>query len=96
MDYLLQVFKALANDRRLRILELLLDKGELHIENMASELKIPLATCCRNLKILEKTYIISSRRNKGHVLYKLNKPDDHIYNKRIFELIRTRRTKKNQ
>jgi predicted transcriptional regulator len=66
VDYLLQVFKALANDRRLQTIELLLDRGDLPIEGIASRLKIPLATCCRNLKVLERTYLVSSRRRKGY------------------------------
>ncbi len=88
MDYILQLFKALANDRRLKIVELLLDKGELLIEDIAHTLKMPLATCCRNLKILEKAYIVLSRHKKGRVLYKLNQPHTHIYNKLIMKLIK--------
>lgn len=90
MDYILQLFKAVSNDRRLKIIELLLKEGELLIENVAEKLKIPLATCCRNLKTLEKVYLVKSRRKKGYVLYRLNKPDKHIYNKLLIELIKLR------
>ena len=44
MDYLLQVFKALAHDRRLRIIELLSERREFTIEVLSSELKIPFAS----------------------------------------------------
>ncbi len=50
MDYLLQVFKALAHDRRLGIIGLLLERRELTIEALSSELKMPFASCCRELK----------------------------------------------
>jgi len=88
MDYVLQLLKAFANERRLQIVKLLLKKGELFIEEIAEELKIPLATCCRNLKILEKAYVVLSRYKNGRALYKLNNPNTHIYNKLIIELIK--------
>jgi len=90
MDYLLQLFKAVSNERRLKIVELLLKEGELVVEKIAQKLKIPLATCCRNLKILEKAYVVESRRKKGYALYRLNKPDKHIYNRLLIELIKLR------
>ncbi|OPX30004.1 MAG: hypothetical protein B1H08_02675 [Candidatus Omnitrophica bacterium 4484_171] len=94
MDYLLQLFKSVANERRLEIAELLLKEGELPIEEIAEKLKIPLATCCRNLKALEKVYFVSSRRKRGRALYKLNKPDKHIYNIKIIDMIKIRNQKK--
>ena len=93
MDYLLQVFKALAHDRRLRIIELLSERHELTIEVLSSELKIPFASCCRNLKILERVYIVKSRRAGGYVFYSLNKPDDHIYNRHILDMVLLRKKK---
>jgi DNA-binding transcriptional ArsR family regulator len=64
MDFLTQLFKGVANERRLRLLELLLD-GELPIEEIASRLNIPEATCCRNLKILERVHLVRSHRQGG-------------------------------
>ena len=93
MDYLLQLFKSLANDTRLEILKLLIkskDK-EISIEDIASMLKIPFATCCRNLKIMERVYIIKSKRKNGYVFYSLNKPNKHIYNSKIIQLIKLRK-----
>ena len=75
MDYILQLLKAFANERRLEMVRLLLKKGEISIEEIAKELKIPLATCCRNLKILEKAYVVLSRYRNGKALYKLNNPN---------------------
>jgi DNA-binding transcriptional ArsR family regulator len=97
MDYILQVFKALANERRLKILELLLEKDKLLIEEIARKLKIPSTTCCRNLKILERVYLVNSGRKKEGTFYSLNLPKEHPYNKLIFQLIKLRkerRTKK--
>ena len=91
MDYLLQLFKGLANETRLKIVELLLDGREYSIEDIANKLKIPFATCCRNLKIMERVYLIESRRKLGYVFYRLNKPDKHMYNKLIVELVKLRK-----
>ena len=94
MDYLLQLFKGVANERRMKLIKLLLDKGEMYIEDIAAELKIPLATCCRNLKVLERVYMVKSRRKNGRVLYQLNNPTKHSYNKTIIELIKRYRKRK--
>jgi len=94
MDYLLQIFRALGYERRLKIIELLLEKGELSIEEIASAIKIPLATCCRNLKVLERAYLVNSRRKSGQVFYQLNRPNEHPYNRLIIELIKLRRERK--
>ncbi len=94
MDYLLQLFKGISNDRRIKLIELLLDKGEMYIEDMAFTLKIPLSTCCRNLKVLERVYMVSSRRKGGRVLYRLNNPTKHPYNKPIIGLIKRRNKKR--
>ena len=93
MDYLLQLFKGVANETRLKIIELLLKGDERSIEDIANELKIPFATCCRNLKILERVYLVESKRKMGYVFYRLNKPDKHIYNKLIVELVKLRRAR---
>jgi DNA-binding transcriptional ArsR family regulator len=94
MDYLLQVFKGLANEKRLKILETLMENGELSLEEIAGKLKIPYATCCRHLKFLERVYLVNSRTKKGEVFYSLNFPKDHPYNKLIFQLIETRKSRR--
>lgn len=87
MDYILQLFKALANERRLKIVRLLWEEEEVAMEDIAQKLKIPLATCCRNLKLLEKAYVVLSRYKNGRALYRLNQPTKHVYNKLALELI---------
>jgi predicted transcriptional regulator len=90
MDYILQIFKGLANERRLKIIELLLEKGKLSIEDIALNLEIPFASCCRNLKILEKVYLVNSHIKDGKTFYTLNQPSKHLYNRLIIKLIKTR------
>jgi DNA-binding transcriptional ArsR family regulator len=94
MDYILQVFKGLANEKRLKILETLLENKELSIKEIAEKLKIPYATCCRHLKSLERVYLVNNRTRKGEALYSINLPKDHPYNKLIFQLIETRKSRR--
>jgi len=94
MDYLLQVFKALGNKRRFEIIELLLEKKELSLEEIAKQLKIPKNTCCRNLKVLEKVHLINSKIRKGNAYYFLNRPKDHPYNSSLFNLIEFRKQRR--
>jgi len=88
MDFLTQLFKGVANERRMQILELLLDGEEIPIEEIASRLKIPEATCCRNLKIMERVHLVRSHRRSGRVLYSINTAQGYFYNKTIIDLIR--------
>jgi len=94
MDYLLQVFKALGNKRRFEIVELLLEKKELSLEDIASKLKIPKNTCCRNLKVLERVHLINSKIRNGVAYYSLNHPEDHPYNTPLFNLIKFRKERR--
>ena len=91
MDYLLQLFKALANPKRVQIIEYLLCNGETHIEVIAKDLKIPLATCCRNLKILEKVYLVISRIKNGKAFYSIKNPAEHPYREKLIELVKQKR-----
>ena len=88
MDYLLQLFKALANNKRIKIIEYLIKHGEAHIEVIAEDLKIPLTTCCRNLKILEKVYLVFSKIKNGKAFYKIKNPAEHPYRKILVNLMK--------
>jgi predicted transcriptional regulator len=96
MDYLLQVFKALGHKRRFEIIELLLEKKQLSLDEIAEQLKIPKNTCCRNLKVLEKVHLIDSKIRKGNAYYFLNRPKDHPYNTPLFNLIKFRKRRRHQ
>lgn len=88
MDYLLQLLKAISNERRIKILEYLIENGEKELEEISDDLKIPYATCCRNLKILEKVYLVLSKMKNAKVYYKLKNPKEHPFKNKIIELIK--------
>jgi predicted transcriptional regulator len=69
VDFLIKIFKALANEHRVNLLHLLLKKGEREISGLAQDIGIPYKTASRNLKILEQTNLVISRRWQGLVYY---------------------------
>jgi DNA-binding transcriptional ArsR family regulator len=67
MDFLIKIFKALANEHRVRLLNILIDSNEKEIAELADQLKLPYKTAARNLKILEQSNLVISRRRQGLV-----------------------------
>ena len=87
MDFLIKIFKALANEHRVKLLHTLMKKGEKEISELAHEIGIPYKTAARNLKILEQTNLIISRRWQGLVYYSLRSEPGLEYNKTLYNLI---------
>ncbi len=87
MDFLIKIFKALANEHRVRLLYTLMKKGEKEISELAHEIGIPYKTAARNLKILEQTNLVISRRWQGLVYYSLRNESGLEYNKTLYHLI---------
>jgi ArsR family transcriptional regulator len=90
MDFLIKIFKALSNEHRVRLLHILMKKGEKEISEMAREIGIPHKTAARNLKILEQTNLVISRRWQGSVYYSLRSEPGLEYNKTLYSLIQKR------
>jgi len=87
MDFLIKIFKAVANEHRVRLLHILMKKGEKEISELAREIGIPYKTAARNLKILEQTNLVLSRRWQGFVYYSLRNEAGLEYNKALYNLI---------
>lgn len=87
MDFLIKIFKALANEHRVKLLYTLMKKGEKEISELAHEIGIPYKTAARNLKILEQTNLVISRRWQGLVYYSLRSEPGLEYNKTLYNLI---------
>ena len=87
MDFLIKIFKALANEHRVKLLHTLMKKGEKEISELAKEIGIPYKTAARNLKILEQTNLVISRRWQGLVYYSLRNESALEYNKTLYNLI---------
>jgi DNA-binding transcriptional ArsR family regulator len=87
MDFLIKIFKALANEHRVKLLHTLMKKGEKEISELAHEIGIPYKTAARNLKILEQTNLVISRRWQGLVYYSLRNEPGLEYNEALYNLI---------
>lgn len=62
MRVILPVYKALADETRLRIVALLLGEGELCVCDIIAALKLPQSTISRHLAILRKAGWVNDRR----------------------------------
>ncbi len=62
MEQTVNIFKALSDETRLRILSLLLTEGELCVCDIIATLKQPQSTISRHLAYLRKTGMVSDRR----------------------------------
>lgn len=76
MKKLAQVFKALSDETRLRILALL-TRGELCVCNLTDVLQAPQSTVSRHLAYLRNAGLVSDRREGVSIFYCLkNKPPE--------------------
>jgi ArsR family transcriptional regulator len=73
LDSLEQLFKALADDTRLRILALLAS-GEVCVCNIHGALDLPQPAVSRHLAYLRKTGLVAARREGLWMHYRLEQP----------------------
>jgi ArsR family transcriptional regulator len=67
-----RVFKGLANENRLKIIEVLYPNKELSVSDVRDRLKISYKWTSKNLVDLEKINILQSRGAKGRVFYSIH------------------------
>jgi ArsR family transcriptional regulator len=74
MSAIVTIFKALADDTRLRVLKLL-DQGELCVCEMSAALDLEQPRLSFHLRILKDAGIILDRRQERWIVYRLNEED---------------------
>ena len=74
MERLLQVFKALGDETRLRIVNLLLECGELCVCDLERVLDMPQSRISRHLSYLKLCSLLRDRRDGMWVLYSIAEP----------------------
>lgn len=94
MKHTARIFKALADETRLRILTLL-SRGELCVCDLMSILDLPQSTVSRHLAYLRNAGLVSDRRQGVWMYYQLSEPQDPLHAE-IHHLIVTRLTDQNQ
>jgi len=75
-----QAFKALANEKRIMILKLLLEEKEMFLQGISERLNIPLKTASRNLALLKTAGFVLRKTKRAQVMYQINAEakEDHI------------------
>jgi len=68
-----QLFKALADETRLRILMLLYVEGELCVCDIIAALRLPQSTISRHLAYLKKSATVIDRREGLWIYYSINR-----------------------
>ena len=86
MKGLINVFKALSDETRLRMLELLTD-GELCVCEIMQTLEISQSRASRNLGILKDAGLLTDRRDGQWVHYSINEQGMRNYSK-LLELVK--------
>ena len=94
MDVLVRLFKSVANAKRIFLLETLLEKGEMRLDDLVFYVKLPYKTVSRNLQILEKSMLVKRRTKKGNVYYSIEGSPSLFYGKTLLKLIRHQKFKK--
>ena len=84
----LQVFKALSDETRLRILHLL-QKQELCVCELVDILKMEQSRISHQLQILKNARLVNDRREGKWIVYSLNTRDDGSCNREVFHLLKT-------
>jgi len=73
------VFKALANSKRLEALLLILSSGEMSLQEISDHLEIPLKTASRNMMILKKAGFLHGKTKDGKLVYEINTASNEDY-----------------
>lgn len=90
MDILQRLFKSVSGKTRIEILLLLLDREELSVSDIASELGLKISTISRNLGILERDNFVKARYMSSNVFYSIKEDTRYKYNHGILNILRTR------
>ncbi len=67
------IFRALANENRLKIIKMLFGGREINVGDIAAELKISLKATSNHLAILKNLDVVEAHGTAGHVFYSINK-----------------------
>jgi ArsR family transcriptional regulator, lead/cadmium/zinc/bismuth-responsive transcriptional repressor len=72
------IFKALGNINRIKIIQMLSKGASISVSDIASEIKISIKSTSRHLMILRNLELLDGEGKDGHVFYSINKnmPED--------------------
>jgi ArsR family transcriptional regulator len=85
-----EVFKALADPTRLRILRLLFDGTELHVNELVEVLELPQPTVSRHLAVLLRAGLVVRRRDGMWTFYSSSATSDAVGDQALASALRSR------
>jgi len=88
MDALTKSFKAVANERRVRILRMLLDKREMNVSQISQGINLSFKSTSRHLLRLEDVGLIKRRQDNLWVYYSINREGLNRYSQALLQLIK--------
>lgn len=88
MNATVAIFKALADETRLRIVALLLAEQELCVCDIIDSLKLPQSTVSRHLAYLRKSGLVKDRRCGNWMYYSIPRKGSEFHSE-LLELIRS-------
>jgi DNA-binding transcriptional ArsR family regulator len=69
-----QVFRLLADESRLRIVHLLIERGEMHVAALCAALTQSQPATSHHLTLLRMGRLVTSRRSGRNVFYRISAP----------------------
>lgn len=69
-----ELCKTLSNPKRLEILDILKEEGEISVNTLAERLEIPKANTSQHLAVLRTAGVVTARRDGINVYYRLHSP----------------------
>lgn len=88
MDMLVKVFKAVANEKRVKILRLLVKEKEVSVEEIAQRLKIGYKTASSHLQKLINVNLVKRYQKSLFVFYSINEDKTKIYDSAIIDVLK--------
>lgn len=85
-DQLLNIFRALADETRIRILNLLFTAGELCVCDIQSILNLSQPNASRHLAYLKHSGLVKDRRHGNWMIYSLHLSNDESHRRLVKEL----------
>ncbi len=87
MKEVARVLKALANERRLKILKLLFEKGSLSVGDTSYEIRLSFRSTSRHLILLERAGLLARKQIKTSVFYSIAHPKSGTFANKILSLL---------
>lgn len=81
-----RLFKALANERRLEIMRIIISKSKLNVIEISDQIELAFKSTSKHLQILENADLLICRRDGRSSFYSINKKN-YLLDKTIFSFI---------